>query len=271
MKNIHQPLLAGVAAACLLLGGTAVHAAQEGEDSIEADRPGMAESSSVVGTGHVQLEMGLQQEYSRGNGTRERTLIVPTLVRIGVTDKLEVRIEGDTYTRMHETPPGGPGARSEGMAPTSIGAKMRLREAEGSEGASTAAILRYTPRSGSGNFKSTHATGDLRFVADWELASKWSLNPNIGVGLYEDDAQRRYTSALVAATLGYDASKALNLFIDTGMQYPESKGGGLGAIIDVGASYLIGRNLRLDLSAGSRLAGTTYPRTFVSVGFSQRF
>jgi hypothetical protein len=270
MNNFRVPLLASLLAACLATAGTA-RAAQDSEDTINADRPGLAEGSSLVGSGRVQLETGLQQEYSESSGTRSRTLFFPTLIRVGVSEKLELRIEGDTYTRMHETPPGGPGQRSEGMAPTSLGVKVRLREASGSDGASTAAILRYYPRSGSGNFKSEHATGDLRLAADWELAPKWSINPNIGVGFYEDDAQRRYTSALFAATLGYDASKALNLFIDTGLQYPESKNGGLGAIIDVGAAYLIGRNTQVDLSAGSRVAGTTFPRLFVSVGFSRRF
>jgi hypothetical protein len=270
MKIIRLPVLAPLMTACMLLAGTA-QAAQDADDTINADRPGLAEGSSVVGAGHVQLETGLQQEYTRDGGSRVRTLLVPTLIRLGVSEKLELRLEGDTYTRRHETPPGGAGQRSEGMAPTSVGVKVRLREAAGADGASTAAILRYYPRSGSGNFRSEHATGDLRLAADWELAPKWSLNPNIGVGFYEDDAQRRYTAALLAASLGYDASKALNLFIDAGLQYPESRNGGLGAIIDVGAAYLIGRNTQVDLSAGSRVAGTTFPRLFVSVGFSRRF
>jgi hypothetical protein len=269
MNMVRAPLLTGLAAACFVLAGPAT-AADGGDDRIDPDRPGVAEGSSVVGKGRVQLEMGVQQEHSGSQGSRERTLFVPTLVRVGVTEKIELRLEGDTYTRRHETLPGGVDTRSEGMAPSSIGVKLGLREGGGSQ-PSTAAILRYFPRSGSGPFKSSHATGDLRLAADWELSPQWSLNPNVGVGWYEDDAQRRYTSALVATTLGYDASSKLNLFVDTGMHYPESRNGGLGALVDVGAAYRVDRDLQLDLSVGARVAGSTFPRRFVSLGFSRRF
>jgi hypothetical protein len=270
MNIIRLPLLACAFATCLLAAGAA-QAAQEDEDAMDTDRPGLAESAGVVGKGRVQLETGVQQEYSRDDGSRVRTLLVPTLLRFGVGDGLEIRIEGDTYNRMHETPPGGVGQRSEGLAPTSVGMKLSLGEAAGSEGVSTAAIVRYYPRSGSGDFRSAHATGDLRLAAGWELAPKWSLNPNLGVGFYEDDAQRRYTSALAAATLGYDATKSLNLFIDASARYPERRNGGSGALVDVGAAYLIGRDLKVDFSVGSRVAGTTFPRLFLAAGVSRRF
>jgi hypothetical protein len=260
---------AAVAFSMLPTGTAAAESGGASEDPINADRPGFAEGSSVVGKGRAQVEAGVQQEYRRDSGSRVRTLSVPTLLRFGVAEQAELRVEGNTYTRENEGSPGAAGQRSEGIAPTSLGMKLRLPDAGGSQG--TAAIVRYFPRSGTGNFRSNHATGDFRLLGDWELAPNWSFNPNLGVGFYEDDAQRRYTTGLLAATLGYDVSKGINLFVDTALQLPEARSGGVGAILDVGATYLVGRDLQLDFSAGTRIAGTTFPRRFLSLGVSRRF
>lgn len=100
---------------------------------------------------------------------------------------------------------------------------------------------------------------------------QWSLNPNVGVAIYEDDARRLYTAGLFAATLNYNPSKSLNFFIDTGLQSPETKHGRTAAVVDIGAAYVIGRDIQLDFSAGSRVAGKTPPRPFLSAGISKRF
>src|SRR5258708_800738 len=46
---------------------------------------------------------------------------------------------------------------------------------------------------------------DIRLAADWNLAPslKLSVNPNIGVGRFEDDKGRLFTAGLFAMTLNY--------------------------------------------------------------------
>ena len=85
------------------------------------------------------------------------------------------------------------------------------------------------------------------------------LNPNVGVGVYDDDANHVYTAELVAATLNYNPSKVLNLFVDTGIQSPERKLGRTSIIYDAGIAYLINRDIQLDFSVGSGAAGKTPP------------
>lgn len=241
------------------------------DDYISPDRPGLAEGSSVVGAGRFQIETGVQQEYRRG-AERSRAIFVPTLLRFGLNDRLEVRIEGNTYSWKQQRDPSQGVMTGDGTAPTSIGVKYNLVQPDGAARPSVGAILRVFPPSGSGMFRTLHTTGDLRLVADWDFASQWSLNPNLGAAVYEDDAtQKTYAAGLFAMTLNYNPSKVLNFFVDTSIQYPDSKNGRTAMIVDIGTAVLVGRNTQLDLSVGWGALGRTVPKLFLAAGVSQRF
>jgi len=112
--------------------------------------------------------------------------------------------------------------KTEGVAPAAVGLKVHFIDADGSQRPSVGAIVRFFPRSSSSNFRTTRATGDFRLAADWDFLPEWSLNPNVGVGVYEGEARRLYTAGLFAATLSYNPSKSLKFFVDTGVQTPET-------------------------------------------------
>lgn len=254
----------------LQLAAPLAHAA-DGDDYINPDRPGIADGSNVVGAGHFQIETGVQQEYRHSDGNKSRTLFLPTLLRLGIDKRFEFRIESNAYTWMKSTDATAGTARAEGWAPGSLGVKYHFVDAVDAQQASLGAILRYFPQSGSRNFKTTQTTGDFRLVADWDFLPEWSLNPNVGIGVYQDDAQHLYTAGLFATTLSYNPSKTLNFFIDTGVQSPETKHGRTAVVVDVGTAYVLGQNVQLDFSAGSRVEGKTPPRLFLSAGISKRF
>ena len=250
------------------------HAEPDGanqEDLINPDRPGIADGSNVVGTGRFQVETGIQLEYRRDRLSRERTTFAPTLLRLGIYEGLEARLESNTYTWMKSSDVLDGVSRTDGASPTSIGFKYHFIDGAGIERPSVGAILRVFPPSGSGNFRSRHTIGDFRLAADWDFAPQWSLNPNIGVALLEGSDKRTYMTGLFAATLSYNPSKKLNLFVDMGLQSPEEKGGKSSLIVDVGMAYIIGENLQLDFSLGAGIAGATPPRRFLSAGISKRF
>lgn len=240
------------------------------DDYINPDRPGIADGSTTIGLGHFQIETAFQREFR--DGGNDRTIFIPTLLRYGFAKKWEVRVEGNTYTwNKHIDPEQGMTTRSHGMAPTSVGLKYNFLDAVGTKLPSLGAIVRVFPRSGSGDLRSTLTTGDFRLAADWNFAEKWSLNPNVGVGIYEDSSNQRYTAGLAAMTLNYNPSKVVNFFVDTGIQTPEEKGGKTSVIVDAGGAYIIGHDIQLDLSIGTAIAGTTGPHPFVAAGFSKRF
>jgi hypothetical protein len=238
------------------------------QDQINPDRPGIADGSAVIGAKKIQLESGFQEEF-RHQDQREHTLFIPALLRIGINSHLEARIEGNTFTRKTEFDDSDMTNHVNGLAPFSFGIKYQIRESDGVAHPSVGVIARVFPAWGSGDFHTHHVTGDLRLAADWEFAPKLSLNPNVGVGVYEDEG-KLFTAGLFATTLSYLPTKKLNPFIDIGIQVPEEKGGKSAVIVDAGVAYIVGRNIQLDVSAGTGAHGNTPPHPFISFGISFR-
>lgn len=239
---------------------------QKDDDYIKSDRPGIADGSEIVGPRRFQIETGLTREVRRAGENPERKGFLPTLLRLGINDQWEARFESDVYARMLE--PGG--ERTSAYAPASLGFKYHFMKSEGAR-PSLGAIVRIAPPSGSKTLQTRHTTGDVRLAADWELTRQWTLNPNIGLAIDEDDKGRRFSASLFAMTLAYKPEPPFEVFIDMGAQKPEAKGAGSAVMYDVGLAYVATRDLQLDVSLGARGTSSTPPRSFFAAGVSRRF
>src|SRR5436309_1111968 len=92
---------------CLFLPGRAaadepqkpapMKAEQPKVDPINPDRPGIADGSTVIGAGRFQIETGIFRQFQSEGGSDQRALFIPTLLRFGLTDAWELRIESNTY------------------------------------------------------------------------------------------------------------------------------------------------------------------------------
>jgi outer membrane putative beta-barrel porin/alpha-amylase len=245
--------------------------ADDDEDLINADRPGIADGSTVVGPKTFQIESGIQQEFRRSGNIREHTFFAPTLVRFGINSQFEARVEGNTFTRVSTFVSANPIDKVSGFAPVSLGFKYQFTDPKSDDKLSLGTIVRVFPTWGSKEFRTQHATGDIRLAADWKFAPCLSLNPNVGIARYEDDEGKLFTTGLFAVTLNYNPTKHLNPFIDVGIQAPETRGGQTSVILDGGIAYIIGQNLQLDASFGTRVHGETGPRPFLAFGISWRW
>ena len=268
-----RPRLVGTIGLRLILAFSASSADAQlsADDYINADRPGIADGSTTVGLRRFEIETAIQAEFRWKGADHDRTIFIPTLLRYGVADKWELRLEGNSFTWLRQSNPVNGTAHSSGFAPTSIGVKYNFLDASGTERPSVGAIVRVFPPSGSGDFRNRATTGDVTLAADRNLADKWSLNPNVGIGVYEDGSSRIYHTGLFAATLNFNPSNVVNFFIDTGIQSREEKRGRTSIIVDAGGAYIIGRDIQLDLSIGTGAAGATPAHPFLAAGFSKRF
>ena len=241
-------------------------------DLINPDRPGIADGSTVVGPKTFQIESGFHLEFRRSEDIREHTFFVPTLLRFGIGNRWEARVEGNTFTRVTTFDSANMNDETSGFAPTSIGFKFHIYNSNGDHQVSLGTIVRVFPTWGTKEFRMQHTTGDVRLAADWNFAPrlKLSVNPNIGIARYEDDQGRLFTAGLFATTLNYLPTKKLNPFIDVGVQSPEATNGQSSAILDGGVAYTIGRNLAIDVSIGTRVHGTTGPQPLLEFGVSWR-
>ena len=221
-------------------------------DLINADRPGLADSSGVVGRGIFQVEAGIERDHAV-DGVSVAT---PLLLRYGVSKALELRVEGNGYVHA-----GG----ANGFAPLSIGAKVHFADAP-----SLGVIARLFVPSGTGAQRSRSTNGDVRLAADINIGERWSLNPNVGVASL-DDGDGRFTAGLAALTVQYNVSDHANVFVDAALQSPEIRGGVAALTVDTGAVWIVGRNTQLDVSLGWGAKGTTPPNVFWAAGISRRF
>lgn len=239
---------------------------------INPDRPGIADGSTVIGAKTFQIESGIQEEFRRSGEDRQHTFFVPTLLRFGINNHWEARIEGNTLTRVTTFASGKVTDEASGFAPISMGFKYHIYNSNGDHQISLGTIVRFFPTWGSKEFQMQHATGDIRLAVDWNFAPglKLSVNPNIGVGRYEDDQGKLFTAGLFAITLNYLPTKKLNPFVDLGVQFPEASNGKVAAILDGGVAYVIGRNLQLDAGIGTRVRGETAPQPLLEFGVSWR-
>ena len=243
----------------MLVLACASNAVAQTPDLIEADRPGLAESSTVIGKGRLQIEMGFQwQPMEDAN-----SYFFPTLFRIGLSGRVEARIEGNTFQWNNEH-----GVRESGVNPISIGAKVVLHDVVDRK-PGLGVIARVFPAWASEGFEPNGVTGDVRVALDWNPVGHISLNPNVGVGWYEDE-EHSFTTGLFALTLSYAPRPNVSWFIDAGGQAPEGFDGVATAVVDAGVAYIPGQNWQIDVSAGKRAVGRTSPQGFVSIGFAYR-
>src|SRR5215470_15688098 len=76
-------------------------------DLIDADRPGLADGSHLIGAGQIQLETAYQNERHRDVDVPSRLSFAPALLRIGLSQWVEARLEGNTFTQERVSPPVG--------------------------------------------------------------------------------------------------------------------------------------------------------------------
>jgi len=256
-------------APCFAQGqASSAHPAQE-PDLINPDRPGIADGSNVVGKGHFQIEIGAQWERHDDPSGKDRRWFVPTLLRLGLSDKLELRSEtGGAYAQQQLDD-----GTTTGYQPVSIGAKFHFQEGKGIHHPSVGTILRVFPASGSGAFASTKTQADIRLVADWDVVpgGSISLNPNIGIGVYESDSGGTFTTGIAALTVTFSPTSHFSYFVDGGLQAPEAPGGKNATIVDFGTALIVGSDTQFDLSFGTGVSGESVPHPFWSAGISRRY
>ena len=240
-------------------------------DLINPDRPGIADGSRVIASGQWQFEVGFQNELRRPDpGVRTATMFAPTLIRFGIAKQLEARVETNSIASTRTRGSSLPVTRATGYSPVSIGAKYQIYDS-GAEGRrSFGLIARLFPPTGSGEFRNSRSTSDVRLAADWDFAPKLSLNPNVGVGVEQGDQRRTFAAALGALTLNYLPTERINPFVDVGTQDPEAPNGAMAIIVDAGLACIVGNNVQLDLSAGRGVRGSSPPQPFVAIGLSLR-
>lgn len=245
--NAHHIVRRACVAAALIL---AAHAAQaDPDDAISPDRPGFANAPDVVGRHRIQLETSLQWDRERHDDEHERTLSTPTLLRFGVSDAVELRLETDGRDIVHDVDPAtGERTTTTGYADTALGIKWHLADQQGAR-PSLALLGEVELPSGSRRLRGHGARPAVYLPAGWELERGWSVQFEPGVAMENDERGARYRYGFLALTLARELTQRWQGFVEVAApQIASSEHGGTQAAIDGGFTYRVSKDCQLDAS-----------------------
>ena len=260
-------LVLGVCA-CLLNPFSAI-----AEEGIVTDRPDVAESSAVVGRGHFQIETSFVSERDKADGLKTTRQSTPTLLRLGVSESVELRVESDGFARARtQNSSTGATQRERGFSDASLGVKWHTQEGNEAQGTpSMAWLLHADLDSGSAGFRGQGLRPSLRFVAEWELPNEVSVGVMPGVMLDRNAQGGRFASGILAVTVGKAWTPEWRGYVElAGLQLASRRNGGSIVSFDAGVAWLVSPSMQLDASF-SRGLNATAPDFQWGIGLSVRY
>ena len=211
-------------------------------EDLVTDRPDATESSSVLQPGYVQAELGW---LFTDSGDAENHELPQTLIRMGVVDRVELRLGWSGY--IDADPP----EEGDGVGAGELGTKIYLAEERGvfPEAALLAAV---SVPWGEDDVSSNEMDPSFRFVFSHTLSDAFSLGCNLGAEwTTEDDST--LGSFVYTVALGVGLSRSLGAYVeffgDVGLSAP-----GTAHSFDGGLTYAVRDNLQLDVLAGVGLS-----------------
>jgi hypothetical protein len=250
----------------LLLLPLGARAADEVEP-ISPDRAGAASGTGTVGRGGFQVESGLAYlRESVAGGPAERRFRVEAGLRAGVVDRFELRLEGVPLVRMR-------GAEDEtGLGDLFVAAKYRFLDAADDSWRPSLGVLPFVKLPVAEEPIGSEKTdfGGL-LLASFALPGQVSLDLDAGLAAVGQSRPGGYLlQALVAAGASRDVLEWLTLFTDLVYASREERAGRDTVLLDLGVIWRPTRNVALDASAVTALAGRG-PDWALRAGVSVRF
>ena len=259
-------------AVLLLAAFIAVDAARAAKP-IDTDGPDFVESSEVVGKGRFQFEADVVSERDRRNSAHVTTTSTPTLLRFGVADTVELRIETEGWIRVTDDNAGG-GVRSTvtGSGNTALGGKWHSQDRDSSTNTPAVSwILHFEVPTGSSEFRGRGITPSLRSVITWDLPHDLALGlmPGVKYGAAPDG--HRFVSGIVGVVLNKQWTQTLRTFVEnSSSQIARSSDGGVVMTWDAGAAYQVTDDWQFGFRAGFA-ANRNSPNSQMLVELAGRF
>lgn len=252
--------------AVTLLAVTPLVAQDHGAPPFTSDRPDFVKTAHTVGRGHWQIETSAASAWREIAGSTTRSFTTPTLLRIGIGERLELRAESEGYVRESAD---GVDAES-GMADAALGLKWHARS--GDHGGPAMALLldAYVP-TGSELFRGEGVRPQLRAVAEWELGERVGFGVMPGIVYNTDALGEREWSGMFGAAL----ARTWNARHRTSLEYAAEElaieeGQETVSFVGVAHAIRMGELGQLDLGLNWGVTDAA-PDGKVAIGFSRRF
>lgn len=222
--------------------------AQDNDDfdhALITDRPDTAEASQVVGLGRLQVETSFALSHDSAAGVTTRDYNFPTLLRYGLIEPLEVRVEGNMIQIETQT---GTSTQT-GFTDLAFGAKAHLQDG-GGWAPSLGLLAHLTVPTGKNSFSSNALEPEFKVLMDWELPLEFSLGTNAGFDVPVQDASGdKFMRFLYAVALGHGipgVGDRLRAFVELAGAFPTMQGKNGEHTFDAGFALLVTPNIQVD-------------------------
>jgi hypothetical protein len=226
---------------------------------LETDRPDQTESTGTIARGQYQIETGvLWSENDISNVNITKTEILGTLVRMGLTERIELRVGFDGFISRKVEGSTGFGIRDEGFGDSALGAKIRLSDPQ-ADRPQMALLIESSIPTGESDLTSDSFEPSVRLAVSQDLNNRVALGGNIGIADESEDTVFFYT--MVA---GYDVNSTNGAFLELfGNSEDEHS-------IDTGWTHLVSPTTQWDLAVGIGITDEA-PDWFAGMGITVRF
>lgn len=236
------------------------------------ERPGLDTPACTIAPGKVSVETSIV-DWTRDDQPGSRTdtvLIGDTLVRLGLTDTIEMRVGWTPFGHVRERS-GGMIEDSNRVGDVSLGAKVNLHDPDGS-GLSIAVLPYATLPVGRGPVGAGDWGAGLLVPVTWELSDTVSLDlsPEVDAAV-DGDGAGRHVAYGSAAGVAIKLSEVVTLTGEAQVIRDDDPAGqttqSLGAL---SIGWMAKENLQFDLLAAAGLNRDT-PDAQIYAGISRRF
>lgn len=245
-----------------LIAGVPAAAKADQDEPIAPDRPGFLVSSATVGANRLHLEFGLAYERDKNADGKSRAWATPISLRYGLADHVELRLEGDAYTRRRNSGESG----QDGLADLALGLKWR----DGGADAATAWWFNLDLPSGSSGFRGEGLRPAAYRVAEWVIDHTSGLAAMAGVK-YDRDTRGSFWSGAVGMAYSRKLSERVGVAAAIeGQQFAGARHGGNVVDLNLSVGYLADKDIQYDMALTFGLNDHT-PDLAWTVGASLRF
>ena len=268
MKSFQKIVFGAIALS--FLSTTAFAEEKSFADSLVTDRPDAAEASETVGKKVFQLETSISFTQDKAAGTTTRTYNFPTLLRFGLLDNFELRIEGAMLQIQTQSDQD----RETGFTDLDFGVKWHLQAGDKWK-PSLGLLAHLTTPTGKEKegFSSDVVEPSFKVLMDWDLPRGFSIGTNLGFDVPAGDGQDKFARALYAAALGIPSpwlEERLGFFIEFSGAIPTISGKTEEHYFDSGITFLITPDIQIDIASQLGLNGAAADLN-IGTGVSVRF
>ena len=231
---------------CLVALALAMATPAHAADPIDTDGPDFVDSSEAVGKNRFQIEQELVSERDRRNAVLRRTVSTPTLMRYGISETVELRLEGDTRVR-ETTGNGGIDTTVSGHGDLGLGLKWHSQDRDETKNTpAVSSILQLDTPSGSKEFRGRGTRPSLRSIITWDLPHQFSLGVMPGLARDSRADGHRFNSGIFGISLAKRLTERFRIFVESSTsQLARAENGGVVSAWDIGTAYLLTNDWQL--------------------------